>query len=63
MPNTIPSKTVLIIEDNRDFADTLATLLTHDGHKPIACYDAETGLRVAGQQSPDVILLKFARFN
>ena len=57
MPHTVSSKAVVIIDDNRDFADTLATLLKLYGHKPFACYDVETGQRRAEQQRPDIIVL------
>jgi CheY-like chemotaxis protein len=49
-------KTLLIVDDNRDAADSLAMLLEIKGHKVLTAYDAETGLEVAHQASPDVII-------
>jgi DNA-binding response OmpR family regulator len=60
MPGSVPPKTVLIIEDDRDFADTLATLLKLYGHKPVVCYDGMTGIRLAERHRPDVVMLDLA---
>src|SRR3982750_1612873 len=49
-------KTVLIVDDNRDAADSLAMLLEIKGHKVLTAYDAETGLEIAHAASPDVII-------
>ncbi len=48
---------VLIVDDNRDSAESLAMLLQMLGHEVRAAYDGETGLRVAQEFSPDVVLL------
>lgn len=48
---------VLVIEDNRDGADTLAMLLRMMGHEVQIAYSGAEGLRVAGAFEPDVILL------
>src|SRR5258707_1035806 len=49
-------KTILIVDDNRDAADSLAMLLEIKGHKVLIAYDAETGLEIAHQASPDVVI-------
>lgn len=49
-------KTVLIVEDNRDAAETLAMLIRLKGHKALIAYDAETGLNIAHSVRPDVII-------
>ena len=47
---------VLVIEDNEDVAEWLATALTFSGHQVTITLDGETGLRKAREVAPDVIL-------
>lgn len=49
-------KTILIVDDNRDAADTLAMLVELYGHKVSVAYDVASGLALAHQLMPDVIL-------
>ena len=49
---------VLVVEDNRDSAETLGELLQLWGHEPSIVYDGEAALRaVADGTPPDVVLL------
>jgi CheY-like chemotaxis protein len=48
---------VLIVDDNRDAASSLAMLLELDGHRTIVAYDGPTALEAAEQHRPDVVLL------
>jgi signal transduction histidine kinase len=48
---------ILIVDDNRDSAESLAMLLQMLGHEVRTAYDGETGLIVAEQFSPDIVLL------
>jgi CheY-like chemotaxis protein len=48
---------VLVVDDNRDAADSLATLVTIWGHDARAVYDGATALVLAAVRPPDVILL------
>jgi PAS domain S-box-containing protein len=49
---------VLVVDDNRDAADTLALLLTTEGrHQVRVAYDGRTALAVAEAFRPDVVLL------
>jgi signal transduction histidine kinase len=48
---------ILIVDDNRDSADSLAMLLKMLGHEVRTAYDGEDGLHVAEQFSPHIILL------
>jgi CheY-like chemotaxis protein len=57
MLSNVPPKTVLIIDNHVDFADSLAVLLRHYGHKPLVSYDPDTGLAIAEKQRPDIIAL------
>lgn len=47
---------ILIIEDNRDFADLLNTMLSTIGHTVNIAYDGEDGLKLAKQLKPDIII-------
>jgi DNA-binding response OmpR family regulator len=51
---------VLVIEDNRDAADSLALLLRLWGYATLVAYDGATGLNVALRERPDLVLLDIA---
>jgi CheY-like chemotaxis protein len=46
---------ILVIEDNRDAADSIRMLLQHDGHEVSIAYTAQQGLERAREYQPDVI--------
>ena len=48
---------VLVIDDNVDAADMLASLVTSLGGEARATYDGQTGLRLAAEFRPNVVLL------
>ncbi len=48
---------ILIVDDNRDAADSLAELLRWDGWEVEVAYDGSTALRQIDQQPPDLTLL------
>jgi len=48
---------VLVVDDNRDAADTLALLVTFWGHDAYVAYDGVEGLRMARAIQPDCLLL------
>ena len=54
--NVKKSSKLLIIEDNRDFADLLRTMLSTVGYGVNIAYDGEEGIKLAKQIKPDVIL-------
>jgi CheY-like chemotaxis protein len=51
---------VLVVDDHRDAADSLALLLRLWGHEPLVAYDGPAALAVAVARLPDVILLDIA---
>lgn len=54
---SIESKTarrVLVVDDNADAAEMMATLLELDGHDVRVAHDAESALTVARQFTPDI---------
>jgi PAS domain S-box-containing protein len=48
---------ILIVDDNRDAADSLSELLTFMGNDTRTAYDGQQGVDAAGEYRPDVILL------
>lgn len=51
------SRRILIIDDNRDGADSLSALLSLQGHQVEAVYSARDGLEAALNSRPEVILI------
>jgi signal transduction histidine kinase len=56
-PEPILKRRILIVDDNRDAADTLAILLRFDQHEIHCVYDGEAALLSAKNFRPDVVLL------
>ncbi len=48
---------ILVVDDNRDSAESLAMLLQLTGNETSVAYDGEEAIQVAAQQRPDVIFL------
>ncbi|MCW8195495.1 PAS domain S-box protein [Proteobacteria bacterium 005FR1] len=57
VPTDSGSRRVLLVDDNRDAADTLAMLLEAMGHHSEVAYSGEEGLQKAWQNPPDIIFL------
>jgi len=51
------SHRILIVDDNRDGADSLSEILRILGHDTRTAYDGQEGVDVAGEFQPDVLLL------
>jgi CheY-like chemotaxis protein len=47
---------VLVVEDNRDSAESLRRLLYHSGYEVAVAYTGQDGLRAARLMKPDVVL-------
>ena len=50
-------KTVLIVEDEQNIVDILAFNLSREGYDTMEAYDGTTGLQLAMEHTPDLILL------
>ena len=50
-------KTILIVEDEQNIVDILSFNLSREGYDTIEAYDGTTGLQLALEQDPDLILL------
>lgn len=49
--------TILIVEDEINIVDILSFNLEREGYNTIEAYDGQTGLQLAQEQNPDLILL------
>lgn len=49
-------KTVLLIEDNTDIRENSCELLELEGYKVVAADNGETGIDLAGEHKPDIII-------
>jgi PAS domain S-box-containing protein len=56
-PPTITRRRVLVADDNRDSAETLAMLLRVDGHEVMIAHDGSAALAAFGGFAPDIVLL------
>lgn len=56
-PDTAGSKRVLVVDDDRDAAESLAMLLELSGHKVSVVHDGASALAKLKEIAPDVILL------
>ncbi|MPZ44279.1 MAG: PAS domain S-box protein, partial [Betaproteobacteria bacterium] len=50
-------RSVLVVDDNRDAADSVAALLQLRGHRVWVAYDGPSGLAIASERAPEVVLL------
>lgn len=56
-PEPPSARRVLVVDDNRDAADSLKTVLGIHGHTVEVCYGADEGLEAFDDFGPDVVLL------
>ncbi|MGM9619248.1 MAG: response regulator [Oscillospiraceae bacterium] len=50
-------KTVLIVEDEKNIVDILRFNLQREGYETLEAYDGESGLALAREKKPDILLL------
>ena len=50
-------KSILIVEDEQNIVDILSFNLSREGYDTLEAYDGNTGLQLALEQNPDLILL------
>lgn len=53
----VAGRRILVVDDLRDSADSLATLLTMLGNETCVAYEGEDAIALAERQRPDVVLL------
>jgi CheY-like chemotaxis protein len=52
----VPSRRILVVDDNQDTAESMALLLRLNGHEVRTAYDGPAALDSARAQPPDVVL-------
>ena len=57
IPAVIENKRILVIEDNVDAAESLSMLLEMKGHTTRNAHDGKSGVKIAEEFNPEVILL------
>jgi len=55
--STAAEKTILIVDDEKDVRDALATILRDEGFNVLEAEDGDAGLKLAFERRPDLILL------
>ena len=55
-PMPYRSRRILVIDDIRDVADALQSLLMAEGHEVMVAYDGAEGIAVAKKWAPDILL-------
>lgn len=53
----VPPRRVLVVDDNVDAAESLASLLRFAGHEAKTAHDGPTALRLAEQEPPEIVFL------
>ncbi|NQT92653.1 MAG: response regulator [Lentisphaerae bacterium] len=51
------TKTILIVDDEQDYADMICMRLEANGYNVVTAYDGESGLKAAKETKPNLILL------
>jgi signal transduction histidine kinase/ActR/RegA family two-component response regulator len=55
-PTNAPARRILLVDDSKDAADSMAILLRLAGHEVKVAYDGQTALALARLQSPEVVI-------
>ena len=56
-PGAVDPRRILVVDDNRDAASSLAMLLEFDGHTIVTAHDGPSAFDAAERYRPDVALL------
>jgi|SRR5688572_15624681 CheY-like chemotaxis protein len=55
-----PKRKIVVVDDNKDAADTLAVLLRQLGHEVQTAYDGPSAVTIARRMRPDLVFLDLA---
>ena len=55
--NVMPKHRILVVDDNQDAAESLATVLQLDGHQTHVVYDGSTSFEAVESFNPNVVVL------
>jgi PAS domain S-box-containing protein len=58
--SSAPARRVLVVDDNRDSADSMAMMIRAMGHEAVAAYDGNAALVAAERHHPHLVLLDLA---
>jgi len=50
-------KKVLVVDDDRDLSEVIESILQLNGYEVILAHDSEGGIRMAEEQTPDLIIM------
>lgn len=53
----MPQKTILVIEDSPELADSLQDILEMEGYNPVVCLNGKDGIAKALEVQPDLVIL------
>jgi CheY-like chemotaxis protein len=56
-PGAIERQRVLVVDDNRDAAETMAMVLDMSGHEVLLAYDGQTAVEMVKRHDPAVVFL------
>ena len=56
-PKPLPSRKILVVDDNVDSAQSLSTLLSLSGHSTVTVHDGASAIEAAKRHRPEVVLL------
>ena len=51
------SKKIIVVDDEKDIVETLSFMMRARGYEVMEAYDGEEGLKLAKEQSPDLMIL------
>jgi len=57
VPSADAPRSILVVDDNEDAAESMAMLLRLRGHEVVVAHNGEDALRLAGERPPSVVLL------
>jgi signal transduction histidine kinase len=57
VPSAAPSRRILVVDDNRDAAETLAMMLRLEGNEVDTAFDGEGAISATAKFHPDVVLM------
>jgi CheY-like chemotaxis protein len=53
------ARTILVVDDERAIADSVATLLRNEGYRVVTAYDGAEALRCIHERQPDLVLMDY----
>jgi len=56
-PTSLPRRRILVVDDSRDSAESMALLLELEGHETFTAHDGPEAVARAAELAPDILLL------